>query len=181
MQSYDEAIDLLTKLVADFPTVHEYRADLATAHNNWGNQVFYNNPDLGAKHFSKTLDITTRLAADFPSVPRYQAAYASALMNWADVLIRDKNFAKAAECLEKGISYMEPLLKAYPQNSQYSYLLVSLCESRAGIHVFLGEPAKAAERLAQASESFAIPFASWKGSQPVLHWRLFTARGLSTA
>jgi tetratricopeptide (TPR) repeat protein len=154
--SYDEAIDLLTKLVADFPTAHEYRAELATAHNNLAERVFRENRlELAAKHRSKALDIWDRLAREFPNVPRYQVGYACILLNWAEVLsVRDNNYAKAGEYLEKSISHIQPVVKAYPQNAQYSLLLVTLCESLAVIHISLGDRAKAAERLAQAEQTF---------------------------
>jgi hypothetical protein len=78
-----KALDLWTKLAAEFPGEPKYR--LAEAR---GHRLLASGSD-GDQHFGKAVALLSRLVADFPREPDYRIALARAHFDWAKAL-KDK-------------------------------------------------------------------------------------------
>src|SRR5262249_38067604 len=82
--AFGDALALYKKLATDFPTVPQYRQELATNHRNLGNLL----ADTGRAReaeaaYGEALGLHKQLAADFPNVPDYQNDGAGPLVNLA--------------------------------------------------------------------------------------------------
>ena len=71
----NEAIKLLEKLSAEFPSVPEYRSDLASSHASFSTVLadhLLNRPDESLEQALAALDIKRKLAAEFPNRPEFR-------------------------------------------------------------------------------------------------------------
>jgi tetratricopeptide (TPR) repeat protein len=85
-RKYEQAIALWEKLVAEFPTVPDYRRDwvseLARSHNNLGALLRDTGKrDEAEEQYRSSLAIREKLVAEFPTVPDYRSDLASSHNN----------------------------------------------------------------------------------------------------
>src|SRR5262249_10816969 len=73
-EQFRQAIELLTKLAADYPAAPQYRAELARSHHGLGNLHKARGERSAAEEsFRQALDVQSKLSADFPEVPQFRA------------------------------------------------------------------------------------------------------------
>jgi tetratricopeptide (TPR) repeat protein/tRNA A-37 threonylcarbamoyl transferase component Bud32 len=114
--AYDLAQNRFSALVADFPTVPEYRAGLAKSHNNLG--VVHQ--DLkkwteAEEQYRKALAIREKLVADFPTDPEYLAYLAQSHSNLG-VLLDQVHKAGTEEQYDKALAIREKLAADAPND-----------------------------------------------------------------
>jgi tetratricopeptide (TPR) repeat protein len=108
------------QLAADFPTLHSYRQDLATSHDNLGRLLgATGRPNDAERACRDALAIRKQLAADFPTMPDYQNALAGTLVNLADLRLRSSQFGEARRLLEDAVPYHQAALRANPRQPAY--------------------------------------------------------------
>jgi tetratricopeptide (TPR) repeat protein len=150
----------LAKLANNFPTIPEYRSELAFAHGNLGALLTdAGRLDEAEASLRQALPIRAKLAADSPTVAENQNDLAGTLVNLARVANGRNEYAKAVQLLDEARPHHEAALKANPGDpSHRSYLrnnLSVLAEALAklGNHA---TAASAAERLGSLGVSPAV-------------------------
>jgi tetratricopeptide (TPR) repeat protein len=156
-QQEQEAIRVLTRLVADFPSVPVYRADLAGQHNSIG--VGYAKGGQykeSAEQLGNALELYSKLAAEYPEVVPYQERLATIERNLAEVTIGlGGDLARARKLLVQSTSRYEKTIESYPSNEKIVLCLVCARYVLSDCLSALGEDAEAVETLGQAEQLYA--------------------------
>jgi serine/threonine protein kinase/Flp pilus assembly protein TadD len=150
---FKEAIEVFTKLAADFPQVPDYRAELARCFNNFA--VLYwmkGDWDAADKYTRQCFDLCSKLAAEFPDRTHYQQALVTVRTGWAEVLLRRGELAEARRLLHESLGQGQALLKAYPNNQIYADRVLLTSYLLAGIAAVSGEAAEAAKKRHDAEQ-----------------------------
>ena len=153
--------------MADFPTIPEYRADLATSYMNLGEAyyVMAGNWDAAGEPLQKALDLSRKLVADYPKVTRYQWVYGGSLVNRGEyLLVRGRNLDEACQLLEEAASYLRPLAKSFPQNPYYPGYLIFSYEFSSTALALLGKQAQAEEKQQQAEKALKDTVAAFQNA-----------------
>jgi tetratricopeptide (TPR) repeat protein len=161
---WQEAIELQTKLAADFPTVPEYLLELTVSYINMGSVLYFaGQVEQSVAATSKGLELSRRLFADFPDVPLHRQCLATALLNWAQsVLIRTKDVVQARDLLDEAVRHLRRLVQAYPQHLLCQLNLVASYDLLAGTLAVLGQQAEADDKLRKAEQVYRKTVAIWR-------------------
>jgi eukaryotic-like serine/threonine-protein kinase len=151
---FRRAFDLLSKLVADFPTVARHREVLAKNCNSLGVlEKDTGRIDEAEVHLRRQVPLARRLAEDFPLRPEYRIILGRALSNLGDALFESGRSAESEPILREAIAVNTPIMLQSPDDIQVRFYL-------AASHHNLGE---ALER--QGNSEAAI--AEFKKSQAI--------------
>jgi serine/threonine protein kinase/tetratricopeptide (TPR) repeat protein len=137
-----EAIALLEKLVADFPTVPRHRRGLAQSHNNLGTvlQELGRHAEAEAAH-RRALTLQDGLAVEFPGVPEYRADLADSHNNLGNLYLSLGKLAGAEAAYQRAVHLKEELTTEFPTVPRYRADLaqahgnLGVCLWRLGKHV----------------------------------------------
>jgi serine/threonine protein kinase/Flp pilus assembly protein TadD len=137
---FQEAIDGLAQLAADFPAVPEYRQELARSHNNLGRLL----ADLGRRAaaeaaYRQALDIKKKLAADFPAVPEYRQDLAKSHNNLGILLSDLGKHAAAEAAYRQALDIQEKLAADFPAVPKYRQELAGSHSNLGGLLAELGK------------------------------------------
>jgi serine/threonine protein kinase/tetratricopeptide (TPR) repeat protein len=149
--AYNQAVAMQERLVADFPGVPGYRADLAYSHNNLGKVLF----DLGKRAASekavrRALEVREQLASEFPDVPDYRHQLADSYHNLGNVLSGWGEREEAGTAYRQAVAVREKLVADLPAVPRYRQGL-GLDYQTLGTHLSnLGKHAEAAAAHRQA-------------------------------
>jgi tetratricopeptide (TPR) repeat protein len=151
-----EAADILVKLIAEFPTVPDYRSNLAVYHDNEGDRCWISGQVAkAAKHYSEAHQLVGKLAAEFPHVHNYQNCLMVCLSSCAQVaIVRDRDFTRASELLEQAAALARFLTATYPENQTYACHFVDIHEYWSIALNALGKHAEASTRSQEAERAF---------------------------
>jgi serine/threonine-protein kinase len=120
LADYERMRVVFTQLAAAFPSVPEYRQDLATSHNNLGMLLasLGKGPEAEAE-YRQALALQEQLAADFPTVPEYRQELAGSHNNLG-VLLRDLMKRPEAEAeYRRALALQEQLAADFPSVPAY--------------------------------------------------------------
>ncbi len=142
------ARDGFVTLVADFPTVPHYRADLARSHGNLGVLFHGLRKWMEAEQECRqALAIQAKLAADFPAVPHYRADLAHSHSNLGVVLNALGKWSKVEPECRQALAIQAKLVADFPKVSEYrANLAVS--------HNNLGGLLQGRQKWAEAEEEY---------------------------
>jgi serine/threonine-protein kinase len=148
---YEEAIELLKKLAAEFFTEPSYRQVLAISQNNLGFLL----RDLGKRPeaegaIRQALAIQDKLAADFPAVPEYRQELARSCINLGK-LLRDLGKRPEAEgAIRQALAIHHKLAADFPDVPEYRLELAN-GHNNLGVLLFeRGKRPEAEEAIRQA-------------------------------
>jgi serine/threonine protein kinase len=120
LADYRRAMEIFEPLVAEFPTVPDYRSELAHSQNGLGNLLQEMGRWSEAEiHYNKTLALRAPLAAEIPSVPQYrnELAYTH---NGLGLLFRHMDrWAEAETQHNKALALREQLAVEFPNDARY--------------------------------------------------------------
>jgi tetratricopeptide (TPR) repeat protein len=162
---------LQERLAADFPTVPQYRLQLAGSHNNLGVLLEAQGKRAEAEAaYRQALALQERLAADFPTVPQYRRSLAASHNNVGNLLRELGKRAEAEAALRQALALHERLAAEFPAVPAYA---VELGESYWRFGLLVRDGGQPAESLAWYAKAIAT-------LQPVLarEPRLVTAQEL---
>ena len=115
------ALELLEKLVAEFPTAPRYRESLAKACNSLGLLEETTGSLVEAEAFyRRELPLVERLAQDFPDRPEHGRELARTLSNLGNVLARNRD-AGAEVVLQRAVDVNGPLTTKHPEDVQIRF------------------------------------------------------------
>jgi len=121
-QSYRRALELQTRLVAEFPSVLDYREALADSYNCLGILTGeYHEWQTAESHFRQALAIRARLAADCPTVPRYRQLLANSHANLGTRFERAQDWAAAEQHYHQALEVQASLAKEFPGEPRYRH------------------------------------------------------------
>jgi tetratricopeptide (TPR) repeat protein len=145
-----EAVALLEKLAAEFPSVPDYRTELAASYYSLGHLLTFS---LGRHAEAQSavrlsLALSERLAAEYPGVPDYRLKAAAAQELLGATFENTGQPQKAAEAYRKALAGLEKLVAEFPASAAYR-------GQKAGTHRALGavlhnEPVEAEKHLREA-------------------------------
>jgi serine/threonine-protein kinase len=129
LPAYRRAVEILEKLVADFPTVPAYRHDLANCHGNLGNLwAGMRQWSMAEPAYQRALELREKLAADFPTVPEYRYDLANSHYSLGVQLTAMGQWPKAEAAHQRALRILEKLVADFPTVPEYRYdLAVSHC------------------------------------------------------
>jgi tetratricopeptide (TPR) repeat protein len=118
------ALALQEKLVADFPTVPEYRRGLGVSYHNLGMLLqLTGRPRPAEMAYRQGLAIRERLVAEFPGVPDYSSELATTLSNLGQLLLDGGKPGEARALLGRAIEYQRRALKSNARHPVYRRFL----------------------------------------------------------
>jgi serine/threonine protein kinase len=116
---FRRALDLLDKLVAEFPTVPRHREALARAINSLGLIEESTGRLADAEgHLRRELELVDRLAKDFPDRPEHQRELARTLSNLGSVLLAENQAGEAEPFLHRAIAVNGAIAARSPDDVQ---------------------------------------------------------------
>jgi serine/threonine protein kinase/tetratricopeptide (TPR) repeat protein len=160
---YHDAIAGYAQLAADYPTVPQYRLELAKSHNSLGILL----KDLGQHAEAEAawrhaLAIQEKLAADYPAVPRYRLDLASSHNNLGTLLADLDQRAEAEAAYRQALAIQEKLAADYPL-PLYRMALATSHNNLGNLLAGLGQHAEAEAAYRQAlaiQEKLAADYAA---------------------
>jgi tetratricopeptide (TPR) repeat protein len=119
-EACQRAVTVLEKLADEFPNVPQYRADLASCHNQRGSLLReLGKPPESEMSLRQALAILNKLASEHPAVPRYHRDLAIC-HNELGLLFRDlAKWPQAEEAFRRALSVREKLAADYPTVPSY--------------------------------------------------------------
>jgi len=123
-RDFRQALDLLDRLVAEFPTIPRHREVLAKACNSLG----VLEKDTGRMgdaevHLRRQVPLARRLAEDFPDRPEYRSILGRALTNLGTVLFQVGRGADALPVLREAIDLNAAISAGSPDDAQVKFYL----------------------------------------------------------
>ncbi len=151
--AFQMARDGYRTLAADFPTVPDYRLNLAGNHLNLGNLL----ADLGKRaeaqeQYRQALAIQEKLAADFPAVPAYRLDLARSHNNLGILLVGLGKRAEAEEQFRNALAIQEKLAADFPTVPAYQ---IDLGTGYFNYGIFVGAGGRAGESLGWFDKAIA--------------------------
>jgi tetratricopeptide (TPR) repeat protein len=118
--SYRAALGLYQQLTAEFPTVPNYRQELARTHSNLGTVLDRTGrPQQAEAAYRAALDVQKALAGDFPAMPSYRHLLAVTHTNLG-ILLRDTARPQEAEgAYRNALDILKPLVAVFPHVPEY--------------------------------------------------------------
>ena len=161
---YRQALELLEKLVAEFPTVPRHRESLAKACNSLGLIEESTGRLADAEgHLRRELPLVERLAEDFPDRPEHRRVLARTLTNLGSVLLGQDRAGEAEPILRRAIAVNDAIAAKLPDDVQIRLDL-------AKDHNNLGEVLRSREtprRRSRRSVRRAGSTRNWSRSFPI--------------
>ncbi|HUE73700.1 MAG TPA: protein kinase, partial [Pirellulaceae bacterium] len=151
--TYQEAISLLQKLVAEFPSDVDYRTALADSYGELGGVLTYYlaNPEEAEKALRESLSIRVQLAAQHPGVDAHRSGVADAQIPLAIALSNARlgsRLSEAEELLRQALAVREKLAAEYP--SQYGDSPAWVLAELGRVVAWAGRPQEAETLLREA-------------------------------
>jgi tetratricopeptide (TPR) repeat protein len=144
-------LELQEKLVADFPTVPEYRRALARNHYNLGIRL----TAVGQQHaaqaaYRRALELQEKLVADFPTVPEYRHELAQSYTNLGNVLTAVGQQHAAQAAYRRALELQEKLVADFPTVPVYHRDLAGSCVNFGALLTQQGQPEPSLSWFARA-------------------------------
>jgi tetratricopeptide (TPR) repeat protein len=109
------------RLAADFPTVVEYRLQLAAAHHDRGSLLErLDRPGEAEVAYRLAVDIRERLVTEFPGVPGYRQQLAQTHNNFGNLLKNWGKYDEADIALRRALEIREKLARDFPDVAEYA-------------------------------------------------------------
>ena len=149
--AYRLAIDGNAKLAAEFPTMREYRRDLAVIHNNLGFLLngLEKRPEA-EEQYRKALAIQEKLVADFSAEPLYRKDLAGSHHNLGLLLAGLGRHSDAEQQYRKALAVEEQLVDEFPAVPEYRQSLANGLNSLGVLLAGIGKRPKAEEQYRKA-------------------------------
>jgi tetratricopeptide (TPR) repeat protein len=149
--SVRQAVSILETLSVKFPTVSQYRADLAVSLNGLGT-IFgeMGNGTEAEKFHRQALDVGDKLVADFPTVPRYRADLARCHNSLGVLLFRLGRRADAESAFQQALTIQARLTAEFPDAPQYREAVAASHTNLGNSLLRSGNPGRAEESYRQA-------------------------------
>ena len=149
---YEQALALWEKLVADFPTVPDYRIGLAASHSNLGLLLL---EGLGLRaeaqeEYQKACVIYEKLARDFPAAPDCRGDLARCHNNLGLLLVGLGKSAEAQKQHNKALVIYAKLAADFPAVPNYRIGLATSHHNLGTLLAGLKKPAEAQEQYHKA-------------------------------
>lgn len=154
LNAYQQALDLLASLKAEFPARPDHSAELASAWNNRGKllRTAGRMPETDVA-WKQALDLRQELADQNPTVPAYRRDLALSLSNLGVQTEQVKGQLNEAEKLYgKAQSMQERLVQEWPKAPDYRRDLGRTLQNLGGLKTRLGHPVAAADMLRRARQ-----------------------------
>jgi tetratricopeptide (TPR) repeat protein len=140
-----EALDLQTRLVADFPEQGEYRHDLSKTYTYLGHAYAMSQRFSPATEaYEKAIELSAKLVEEHPDVLEYQESLARYYMDLA-LFNSFLNPPRAEESIRNSIRWSERLLDVRPDEADYQCLLAGDLATLAMIKAVRNQVADAAQ------------------------------------
>jgi serine/threonine protein kinase len=150
--SHRAAIELLERLVAEFPVRIEYKLDLATAYGDLAFCCLHSNrhhDEIDAAR--KRLALLDKLATDYPTVPKYWQQLARGHTHMANALLH-LYWEKAEEHFQKSLAIWQRVRTDFPQTPSDDFGISQTHHWYGALLKTMGRSGEAEVHLRQALE-----------------------------
>jgi eukaryotic-like serine/threonine-protein kinase len=118
--TFEKAIELLTTLVREFPSVPAYRDELAGVYRTQGILLQDNaKPVEAEKALRRAMEIHQALVAQFPGIPDYQSKLADDLQSLGALHQVDQGSLQFERFYQQALALQSWLIEQYPENADY--------------------------------------------------------------
>jgi serine/threonine-protein kinase len=152
-QAYEQAGDLLGKLVKAHPEVPGYQNSLAVAYNGLGALLYtLGKPHQAAREYRQARHLQRRLVKAYPKAPEYQNALAG---THGDLGLLLHTLGKRNDALkeyEQARDLQRKLVESYPEEPEYQNALATTRNTLANLLSELGEYQKALAEYQQSCD-----------------------------
>jgi serine/threonine-protein kinase len=154
--SWQEALELQKKMVADKPDEPDFRLELAMSHNNLGLLLEHDLKQIkdAAQAYRAGIEILAALAGQYPKTVRYQAALGEAHGQLGRLLLEDKSFSEARAHLDQSVRRLRQALQVNPLQSRYGALWRQNAQSWVAVLVLTDDDAAAVKAAADVAAWF---------------------------
>lgn len=154
--TYRKVLQLKQELAADFPTVPQYRQELATSHNNLGLLLVKLGKQAKAEAaYRDALKVQAQLTRDFPAVPKYREELATSYNNLGN-LLRDLGKPVEAEVAYRdALRIQTQLTQDSPTVPPYRQELAGSCNNLGNLLRDLGKRTEAESAYREALKLYA--------------------------
>ena len=143
MKLFRRAIELCESLAADFPSVPDYRYQLAIAFDNLSLFLFGDDCAAEAEQsWRRAVELEEKLVADSPSVPRYKKRLAISCGNLGELIWEEGRHQDAEPLLRRCVALFEELVADSPADRVCRRCLAS---DRVDLGRFLAETGRTLE------------------------------------
>ncbi len=147
-QAYRDAQTIWQKLAADFPTVPEYRVNLATSHINLGSVARAAKQDQAAEAaFRQAVAIMDKVVVDFPTVLHHQKSLHTTRADLGMLLVKAGRMQEAQDVYTRAFAVDQRVLANLPTKLQH-------WQELANSHIELARMLAAAGRAADADAAY---------------------------
>jgi serine/threonine protein kinase len=150
-RDFRRALELLDKLVAEFPTVPRHREVVAKACNSLGVlEKDTGRLDEAEGHLRRQVSLVRRLAEDFPDRPDYRSILGRALTNFGTVLYQQGHIAQSEPVLREAIELNTVIATKTPDDAQVQFYLAISHHDLGEILMKQGDPEGASSSFRNA-------------------------------
>ncbi len=145
-KAFHHSLDVLQRLQREYPTVPDYRQELAVGFNHLGNLWRDTQPKESEQAYRDSLKLRNQLAVDFPTVPLYRQEEAASFHSLGFVLQATGRQDDADEAYGQALRIQEKLVADYPKVPDYAYELAGSYDNR-GVLLHTSNRLAEAEKL----------------------------------
>jgi serine/threonine protein kinase len=151
--SYRQAIDIRTKLAAEYPNDPDHRREQAVALNNLANLLKDTGRSADAEAaYREALALLEKLNQELPNDPQVRRALAACLNNWANQLTEEGRLDDAKSSFQRALELQERLVAETPTDQLFTY---ELGNSYANYGLMLTDAGKPKEAMAWLDKGIA--------------------------
>jgi serine/threonine protein kinase len=133
-EAYDQALSMLQRLAADFPSRPEFRQGVAKSHNNRGILLCGTGRRQQAEQdYNHALSIYQQLAAKFPSRAVFRQELATSHNNRGNLLRDTGRLPQAEQDYEAALRIQKQLAADYPSRPEFRQELARSHNNRGGL------------------------------------------------
>jgi tetratricopeptide (TPR) repeat protein len=150
-RAYHEAVDLFTKLTADFPAEADYRHELAMTYNDLGELLRVTGQPGAEESYASALELQEKLVQESPrEAPDYRKELARTYNN-RGILRKDaRRLPEAAKDYERAVALLRPLVGEFPGEPAYRVGLARACTNRGVLLRHMNRRREAEEAYGEA-------------------------------
>jgi tetratricopeptide (TPR) repeat protein len=151
---FEQARDVLERLIHETPSSSTLKAELAGVYHNLG----FGDREVGApagSSFEKARALRAELVRTHPNIPEFQSGLASTVFQLGYLRLSSGDVAGALACFEEARTAQERLAQLHPAMSDYSHGLALTLVNLAEAHRAASKLAEAVRLYEQGRDRFA--------------------------
>ncbi|MEX0641790.1 MAG: protein kinase [Pirellulales bacterium] len=127
-----EGLALREQLVAEFPAVPQYRAELAYSSVQYGSFIVAQNRPDAEKLYRRGLDLSESLAREYPGTLLYDQQFARALVEWAGFVMAGGDPSESQQAVRSLLVQLDAIVAKQPSDPSLRHEIALSLSNLAG-------------------------------------------------